>query len=246
MKLVYYKHNKYEGMPEMLPMKIAFNELTLLLDGNVEYSFNGEIVRMKSGDVVYARANSTRARKKIVSCDYVSFNFTAEREGEAVELPLFLENAVTAEIKLLLSACDEIVSRAQGEYEEQILLILRCILLQLQQNRNAPGYGTLTRRITGYVREHLSEKITLEDVSRAAFFSPVYCSVVFKRETGKTITDYILSEKIEEAKILVAQGVRLKEVAELVGISDYNYFSRVFRKRVGYTPSQYRKFTQAK
>ena len=153
---------------------------------------------------------------------------------------------MTAEIKLLLSACDEIVSRAQGEYEEQILLILRCILLQLRQNRNAPGYGTLTRRITGYVREHLSEKITLEDVSRAAFFSPVYCSVVFKRETGKTITDYILSEKIEEAKILVAQGVRLKEVAELVGISDYNYFSRVFRKRVGYTPSQYRKFTQAK
>ena len=246
MKLVYYKHNKYESMPELLPVKIAFNELTLLLCGNAEYTFNGETVCLKSGDAVFGKINSVRARKKLSGCDYVSFNFTEEAGEEMPRLPLFIENAVSAEIRILLAACDEIRCRSQRGDEEELLLLLRCILLRLQKNPDAPVYGALTQRIVTYVREHLGEKITLDDVAKAAFFSPVYCSVVFKRETGKTITDYILSEKIEEAKILVAQGVRLKEVAELVGISDYNYFSRLFRKKVGYTPQQYRKFTPTK
>ena len=229
----------------MLPMKIAFNELTLLLSGNIEYSFNGEKVLLKSGDVVFGRINSVRTRKKLSSCDYVSFNFISDRETEAFDLPLYMENSVTVAIKLLLSACDEICSRLQDENEEQLTLLLRCILLHLQQKRNAPAYGTLTQNIINYVHEHLTKKITLDDVSRATFFSPVYCCMVFKRETGKTIADYILSEKIEEAKNLISQGYHLKDVAEHVGIFDYNYFSRLFRKKAGYTPLQYRKFIQA-
>ena len=82
-------------------------------------------------------------------------------------------------------------------------------------------------------------------MSRATFFSPVYCCLVFKRETGETITDYIINEKITEAKILIPQGYRLKDVAARVGMFDYNYFSRLFRKKVGYTPLQYKKNTQA-
>ena len=88
MKIIYYKHNKNGSMPEMLPMKIAFNELTLLLSGNIEYSFNGEKVLLKSGDVVFGRINSVRTRKKLSSCDYVSFNFISDRETEAFDLPI--------------------------------------------------------------------------------------------------------------------------------------------------------------
>ena len=233
-------------MPEMLPVRIKFYELTLLLSGNIEYSFNGEKVPLKSGDVVYGRLNSLRARRRFSSCDYVSFNFVCDEQDESYDLPLYTENAITPGIKLLLSACDELCPRLQKENEEQLALLLRCILLQLQKTRNAPAYGAITQNIIDYVHNHLHEKITLNDVSRATFFSPVYCCVVFKRETGTTITDYILSEKIEEAKNLITQGYRLKDVAEHVGVFDYNYFSRLFRKKVGYTPQQYRKFTPTK
>ncbi|MGN1052119.1 MAG: helix-turn-helix domain-containing protein [Candidatus Scatosoma sp.] len=232
-------------MPEMLPVRIAFNELTLLLSGSIEYSFNGEKVLLKSGDAVFGRINSVRTRKKLSSCDYVSFNFISDTENETFDLPLYIENGITPAIKLLLSSCDEICPRLQNENEEQLTLLLRCILLQLQKTRNASAYGALTQNIINFVHGHLAEKITLDDVSRATFFSPVHCCVVFNRETGKTITDYILNEKIKEAKNLISQGYRLKDVAERVGMSDYNYFSRLFRKKVGYTPLQYRKFTQA-
>lgn len=245
MKIVYYKHNKNVSMPEILPTKIAFYELTLLLSGDIEYSFNGEKVLLKSGDVVFGRINSIRTRKKLFSCDYVSFNFISDTENETLDLPLYMKNGITPAIKLLLSSCDEICSRLQKENEEQLTLLLRCILLQLQQKCNAPAYGALTQNIINYVHEHLAEKITLDDVSRATFFSPVYCCVVFKRETGKTIIDYVLNEKIEEAKNLISQGYRLKYVAEHVGFFDYNYFSRLFCKKTGFTPLQYRKFIQA-
>ena len=80
-------------------------------------------------------------------------------------------------------------------------------------------------------------------MSRATFFSPVCCCLVFKRETGETITDYIINEKIKEAKILISQGYRLKDIAERVGMFDYNYFSRLFRKKVGYAHLQYKKYS---
>lgn len=245
MKLIYFKHNNNKSMPEMLPKKILFNELTLLLSGSMEYTFGGENVLLKCGDVVFGTAGSVRARKKLSSCDYFSFNFILEND-EAIDLPLFTENGISAGIKLLLSACDEMCPRLQSDNEAQLILILQSIILQLQKERTAPVYGHLTQKIIDYVNDHLSEKITLDDLSRATFFSPVYCCVVFKRETGKTIIDYILSEKIKEAKNLIAQGYRIADVAEHVGILDYNYFSRLFRKKVGYTPLQFRKLTQIK
>lgn len=222
MKIVYFKHNINASMPEMLPVKIAFNELTMLLSGTIEYSFNGEKVLLKSGDAVFGRINSVRARKKLSSCDYVSFNFIPDTENETFDLPLLMENGVTAAIKLLLSACDEICSRIQNENEEQLTLLLRCILLQLKKTRDVPGYGTLTQNIINYVHEHLYKKITLDDVSRATYFSSVYCCVVFKRETGKTITDYILSEKIEEAKNLISLQIRRNRLMNKAKRSEMN------------------------
>lgn len=245
MKIIYYRHNKNESMPEMLPVRITYNELTLLISGDMEYSYNGRKVLLKSGDVLFGRTNSVRTRKELFSCDYVSFNFTSDADNEMLDLPLCMENGITPAIKLLLSSCDEICPRLQKENEEQLALLLRCILLQLQQKCIAPAYSPLTQSIINYVHEHLAEKITLDDVSRATFFSPVYCCVVFKRETKKTIIDYITSEKIEEAKNLISQGYRLRDVAESIGISDYNYFSRLFRKKTGVTPLLYRKAMQA-
>lgn len=231
-------------MPEILPTKIAFNELTVLLHGNMEYTFNGEKVFLKSGDAVFGQNNSVRSRKSLSACDYVSFNFITDTEDEAFTLPLHTENVVNTSIKLLLSACDALCPHIQLENEEQLTLLLRCILLQLQKIHKAPAYSALTQNIIRYIDEHLFEKITLKDISRATFFSTVHCCVLFKRETGKTINDFILNTKIEEAKNLITQGYRLKDVAERIGIFDYNYFSRLFRKKVGYTPLQYKKIMQ--
>ena len=68
--------------------------------------------------------------------------------------------------------------------------------------------------------------------------------MVFKKETGRSIIDFLIEERISESKKLLAEdSIPLATISELVGFDDYNYFSRVFKKRAGCTPSEYRKRT---
>ena len=71
---------------------------------------------------------------------------------------------------------------------------------------------------------------------------PRYVCTLFKRETGMTITEYAVGEKIDLAKrMIIMRRQTLTEIAETCGFSDYNYFSRVFKRTVGMTPGEYRK-----
>ena len=79
------------------------------------------------------------------------------------------------------------------------------------------------------------------------FFSPIYCDTVFRKEVGRSIVDYVLDRRIDEAKRLLIEGtIPLAQIAETVGFNDYNYFSRVFKKRSGYSPTEYRRRSFAK
>lgn len=120
-------------------------------------------------------------------------------------------------------------------------LLLQCIVMQIKQSMTMKKLSPLTIKIRDYIQANVEGKITLESVSKAVFFSPVYCSALFKKEMGKGIIEYVIDEKIRKAKNYIIEGVRLKDIAELVGFTDYNYFCRIFKKRVNYTPAQYRK-----
>lgn len=93
-----------------------------------------------------------------------------------------------------------------------------------------------------YLKEHYTENITLEDMSRVVYLSPYYFSHLFKKEMGVSFVEYLTSLRIEESKRLLRETpLYISAVAAKVGYSDVNYFSRVFKKMTGMTPSQYRK-----
>lgn len=98
-----------------------------------------------------------------------------------------------------------------------------------------------------YVREHMADNIMIADIAAYLHFSPQYLMRVFKNETGMSILEYIVYVRIEAAK-KVLKGTRLpiKEVAYMVGYEDCVYFTKVFHKAVGTTPSQYRKMQQGR
>lgn len=92
-----------------------------------------------------------------------------------------------------------------------------------------------------YVGEHLAEGITLASVSSALNYSSNYVSLVFKRHTGLSLREYILDQKVECAKKLLAGGSSVSDACQASGFYDYSNFIRSFKKRTGVPPGHYKK-----
>jgi len=92
-----------------------------------------------------------------------------------------------------------------------------------------------------YIEENYSKDISLDDVSRVVDISPYYFSKLFKEETGENFIEYLTNIRIEKAKkLLLNREISIKNICVDTGYSDPNYFSRIFKKQVGVTPTEYR------
>jgi YesN/AraC family two-component response regulator len=221
-------------------MLLPCYDLTLLLSGNLVYEIDGKEIVLQSGDAILVPPGAVRMRHAATeSTDYISFNFTTERE---LALPAHLEHVLHGDALFLLSAFDKINVRSYLDHKEENEHLLACLLLVLENRIRSRSIHPLVRTIMKYVHEHLSERIMLEDIGRETFFSPIYCDALFKKETGRSIIDYVIEKRIDEAKrLLLGEEIPLAVIAEQLGFRDYNYFSRAFKKRCGYTPSAYRR-----
>ena len=93
-----------------------------------------------------------------------------------------------------------------------------------------------------YITRHLSEPLRLEEIAGEIMLSPSYLSNLFRKETGETISEYILRLRMEKAKrLLRTTNMNLSEIAANIGYADAKHFSKVFRKTTGAKPQEYRK-----
>lgn len=91
-----------------------------------------------------------------------------------------------------------------------------------------------------YLENHYSEEISLEDVAEQVNISPQYFSKLIKKSTGFNFIDWLSMLRVKKAKeLLTSSNLTVKEVCFLVGYKDPNYFSRIFKKKIGLTPSEY-------
>lgn len=96
--------------------------------------------------------------------------------------------------------------------------------------------------VKSYIKAHLSEKINLESLADMVFLSPGYLSLIFKQSTGDTVSHYIISKRIDEAKrLLETTNMKVNQICEKVGIDNVSYFGQRFKMFCGMSPSEYRK-----
>ena len=102
------------------------------------------------------------------------------------------------------------------------------------------GSPRLTNMMT-YIEEHLTDRITLQDVADAVGLSRNYACRVFKDELGITMNEFIVQERVEEARrLLTDDNLQISEIAERLQFCSQSYFTQCFRKLTGKTPNEYR------
>jgi two-component system response regulator YesN len=104
------------------------------------------------------------------------------------------------------------------------------------------GENRIIAQVKDLIDRDYGKNLTLQEIARRVYLSINYLCTLFKQQTGMTVNDYLTRRRITEAKgLLAAQGLKLYEVAERVGYQDQKYFSKLFRRMTGHSPSEYRK-----
>ena len=93
--------------------------------------------------------------------------------------------------------------------------------------------------IINYIQKNLTEELTLDDLSNQFFINKFYLSHLFKETTGFTIKEFIISNRIIEARQLLKKNNTVQQVGEMVGFNNNSHFIRTFKKMVGMSPKQY-------
>lgn len=89
-----------------------------------------------------------------------------------------------------------------------------------------------------YIREHYKEDV---QVAKLVQLHPSYAGQMFKQEVGENFSDYLNRVRMEKAsELLERTTMKIYEVSGTVGISDYRYFCKLFKRHTGFTPTQYK------
>jgi two-component system response regulator YesN len=164
-----------------------------------------------------------QAQQRVLETQWIVSRVLAEM-GVGVERPLYSFNI--EDYRQLRSETDCLLGKSMKAMAEH-------------QQSLAPD---IVQQIKQYIIEHSSEEVSLESIGSRVGMSPFYISKVFKEQVGVNFIDFLTECRIEKAKSLMCDPeASMKEITFEVGYNDPNYFSKVFKKMCGMTPTDYRK-----
>lgn len=112
---------------------------------------------------------------------------------------------------------------------------------RLVRKHSMKNYSSAVQKVITLINSDLSANLTLRSLAKSQNISAGYLSSVFKKETGKTLTEYIIGERMQLAmRLLSTTSLQIQTIALHCGIMDVQYFSKLFKRHTGKTPKEYR------
>ncbi|GAA0725361.1 response regulator [Clostridium malenominatum] len=113
-------------------------------------------------------------------------------------------------------------------------------ILDITHYSNIKKKSSYVKNMIDYIQENYPKKISITDVSKIYNLSTVYLNSIFKEETNYTFNDFLNRYRILKSVELLKQGnLMIYEIADSVGIETYKYFSQVFKKYIGKSPTEF-------
>ncbi|MGN0299054.1 MAG: helix-turn-helix domain-containing protein [Lachnospiraceae bacterium] len=245
-------------------------ELTLFVEGSMEYQVNDRVYHVQKGDGLFCNSNALHSGHMLQgkNCEYISITFHP-RLVYGFENSLLFEKYIhpltsdsslgaihfnqmdawhTSVIQRLI-AINQLYMEQNETWEMQIVILLQQIMLLIYQNRHemtrghAADSATFERVsiILGYIHQHYMEKITLEDIADTIHICRSECCRFFKESTGMALFEYLIQYRIQQsAALLSSTDLSITEIAMRTGFATPSYFTKIFRRQMGCTPREYR------
>lgn len=134
---------------------------------------------------------------------------------------------------------------AAAEEEDLTMLLLHYLEAISFQGRSEEVADfrpfTYSEQAMQWIEEHFAEDIRLEHIAEALHLSKFYLSRLFRRETGGSLSDYLIARRVKQAcRLLYTTSRSVEQISAEVGYPNVSYFIRIFKQAMGTTPLQYR------
>ena len=124
-------------------------------------------------------------------------------------------------------------------YLAQVLVALNRLALQQRRENLTAAPDSVVYNVLGYINEHYSEVLSLDDLANRFFVSKYHLSREFQRLVGTSVHRYIVQKRLVMAKQMLSTGKPSTEVYQNCGFGDYSNFYRAFRAEYQISPKEY-------
>ncbi|WP_234340209.1 response regulator [Gorillibacterium timonense] len=220
-------------------------EETEYQDHRLRDEYIPEIVKlMEKGDSGQAEAYFNYAFDALLTQETVAFSYVqAFGMGLVSELARKIRRYRTAVGEMNVDMWQRVIACTNAEEVRGVVLEYFSKYTQLEQGEQAVQQHHLIHNIAQFIEEHIQDNVTVKQLAEQFHFNASYLSVLFKKEMGITISDYVQEIRISKAKELLRDpNVKVYEVAEQVGFQTAAYFTFLFKKVTGSTPQEFRDY----
>lgn len=124
---------------------------------------------------------------------------------------------------------------------KQCLLNLFIVAIDIPNTTDSTNETSVTKQIKKIIETDFKNKITAEYISKKINYSPQYLNVIFKKNTGKTIFEYLTEFRIKKAEIYLKEpNSKIYLISQMVGYSKLAHFRTIFKKHTGISPQEYK------
>lgn len=243
--------------------RIQFHPFTYFyyhLEGSGKCSIENKILNFNEGDLIIINSNIGHSiyfneesdKVKIIGFGIESISITGlDREDGSKNINYFHINNSNKALKfepIFESIINEyqsnnLYARSMANAQATELLIN---LLRKYRNEISIKHDKKVNRQIDYIKSYMDanyhEDIALEDLSTMAYMNKFHLISEFKQSYRITPIEYLILKRIEVAKnLLISTNHSMEEISDMVGFNSQSYFNQVFKKKVGETPSQFRK-----
>lgn len=233
------------GKREMVSRR--FHGFIIKLQGITEYYYEGKVISLCAGDVLYVKQNSGYALQEIAPGYSYVVNFECDHplDADVVKLPL-PHGFDTAPVALRLFHAWQ-KENIYGALSALYSLIEKYASAIAHENYISHREKQHLEPVLAYLSQHLTDPdLKLEELPRIAGVSDAYLRRIFKKQYGTAPAGYVLHERMLLAKQLLtgSDSQKIAQVAAQVGYRDPLYFSRVFKKHLGVSPTEFCKINR--